>query len=55
MYAIVRIRGGVNTRPEIRDTLDLLHMNRVNHCAVSRKILTTRNDPEVKDYVPGAR
>jgi large subunit ribosomal protein L30 len=52
MYAIVRIRGGVNTRPEIRDTLDLLHMNRVNHCAV------VKEDPhyrgmiqKVKDYV----
>ena len=52
MYAIVRIRGGVNTRPEINDTLDLLHMNRVNHCAV------VKEDPhyrgmihKVKDYV----
>jgi len=52
MYAIVRIRGGVRTRPEIKDTLDLLHINRVNHCAV------VKEDPhykgmiqKVKDYV----
>jgi len=52
MYAIVRIRGGVRTRPEINDTLDLLHMNRVNHCVV------VKEDPhyrgmiqKVKDYV----
>jgi large subunit ribosomal protein L30 len=52
MYAIVRIRGGVNTRPEIIDTLDLLHINRVNHCVV------VKEDPhyrgmiqKVKDYV----
>jgi len=52
MYAIVRIRGGVRTRPEIKDTLDMLHINRVNHCAV------VKEDPhykgmiqKVKDYV----
>jgi large subunit ribosomal protein L30 len=52
MYAIVRIRGGVNTRPEINDTLDLLRINRVNHCVV------VKEDPhyrgmiqKVKDYV----
>ena len=52
MYAIVRLRGGVNTRPEIIDTLNLLRINRVNHCAV------VREDPhyrgmiqKVKDYV----
>jgi len=52
MYAIIRIRGGVRTRPEIKDTLDLLHINRINHCAV------VKEDPhykgmiqKVKDYV----
>jgi large subunit ribosomal protein L30 len=52
MYAIVRLRGGVRTKPEINDTLDLLHMNRVNHCVV------VKEDPhyrgmiqKVKDYV----
>lgn len=37
MYAIVRLRGGVNTRPEIRDTLRMLHLDRVNHCVVVRE------------------
>lgn len=52
MYAIVRLRGGVNTRPEINDTLDMLRINRVNHCVV------VKEDPhyrgmiqKVKDYV----
>jgi large subunit ribosomal protein L30 len=52
MYAIVRLRGGVNTRPEIKDTLDMLRINRVNHCVV------VKEDPhylgmiqKVKDYV----
>lgn len=52
MYAIVRLRGGVNTRPEIIDTLDMLRISRINHCAV------VKEDPhyrgmiqKVKDYV----
>jgi large subunit ribosomal protein L30 len=52
MFAIVRLRGGVNTRPEIKDTLEMLRINRVNHCVV------VKDDPHyrgmiqmVKDYV----
>jgi large subunit ribosomal protein L30 len=52
MFAIVRLRGGVNTRPEVKDTLDMLRINRVNHCVV------VKEDPhyrgmiqKVKDYV----
>lgn len=32
MQAVVRLRGGVNTAEEVRDTLDMLHLGRVNHC-----------------------
>jgi large subunit ribosomal protein L30 len=52
MFAIVRLRGEVNTRPEIRDTLEMLRISRVNHCVV------VKEDPhyrgmiqKVKDYV----
>lgn len=34
MYAVVRIRGGVRTRPEIKDTLKMLRLHRINHCVV---------------------
>ena len=34
MFAIVRLRGEVNLRPEIKDTLAMLHIHRVNHCVV---------------------
>jgi large subunit ribosomal protein L30 len=34
MYAAVRLRGGVKTRQDIRDTLDMLHLDRVNHCVI---------------------
>jgi large subunit ribosomal protein L30 len=52
MYAIVRIRGGVNTRPEIKDTLDMLRINRVNHCVVVKEDPHYRGMIQVvKDYV----
>lgn len=52
MYAIVRIRGGVNTRPEIKDTLDMLRINRVNHCVVLKEDPHYRGMIQVvKDYV----
>jgi len=34
MYVAVRLRGGVKTRQEIRDTLSMLHLNRINHCVL---------------------
>ncbi|MCD1293492.1 50S ribosomal protein L30 [Methanocella sp. CWC-04] len=34
MYAIIRLRGTVNTRPEIKDTLKMLRLNQINHCVV---------------------
>ena len=52
MFAIVRLRGEVNLRPEIKSTLAMLHIHRVNHCIV------VKEDPhyrgmiqKVKDYV----
>ncbi|HPY93211.1 50S ribosomal protein L30 [Methanothrix soehngenii] len=52
MFAIVRLRGEVNLRPDIKDTLAMLHIHRVNHCVV------VKEDPhyrgmiqKVKDYV----
>ncbi len=34
MYAAVRLRGGVKTRQDIRDTLSMIHLDRVNHCVI---------------------
>ncbi|MCR3883747.1 MAG: uL30 family ribosomal protein, partial [Methanothrix sp.] len=34
MYAIVRLRGSVNTKPDIKDTLKMLRLHRINHCVV---------------------
>jgi len=52
MYAIVRLRGGVNTRPEIKDTLKMIHLHRVNHCVVVPENPHYRGMiQKVKDYV----
>lgn len=52
MYAVVRVRGSVNLRKGIKDTLGMLRLSRINHCILLRK------DPaiegmirKVKDFV----
>lgn len=32
MQAVVQLRGEVNLSREVRDTLEMLHLGRVNHC-----------------------
>lgn len=34
MFAIVQVRGTVNTRREIKDTLKMLRLHHVNHCVL---------------------
>jgi large subunit ribosomal protein L30 len=34
MFAIVQIRGTVNTRREIKDTLKMLRLHHINHCVL---------------------
>lgn len=52
MYAVVRLRGQVNVRYTIEDTMKLLRLHKVNHCVILPE------DPhykgmvqKVKDYV----
>ncbi len=33
-YAVIRVRGGINVRKTINDTLKMLRLNRVNHCVI---------------------
>lgn len=50
--AVVRIRGGVNARGEILDTLRLLGLTRVNHCVVVEGTPSVLGMlQKVKDYV----
>ena len=45
MFAVVRVRGSVNIRKELKDTLRMLRLTRVNHCVLVRK------DPKIEGMV----
>ena len=52
MYAIIRLRGSVDIRPETKYTLDLLRLRRVNHCVIADENAYTKGMiQKVKDYV----
>ena len=52
VFAVIRIRGSINVNPDIKHTLKLLRLNKVNHC-----VLVEENDimkgmlQVIKDYV----
>ena len=51
-YAVVQIRGTINTKHEIKNTLKMMHLTRPNHC-----VIVPENDyyegmlQKVKDYI----
>ncbi len=50
--AIVRLRGIINVKPQIKDTLKYLRLNAVNHCVVLPDNETTKGMLQTaKDYV----
>jgi len=52
MYALVRVRGNVNVRGSIEDTLKMLRLHRVNHCVLlSDSPQNVGMIQKVKDYV----
>jgi len=52
VYAVIRVRGTVNVRHDIKKTLEMLRLNRVNHC-----VLVEESDSfkgmlqKAKDYI----
>lgn len=34
VYAVIRVRGSLKVKPDIKETLKLLRLNQVNHCVV---------------------
>jgi len=51
-YAVVRVRGTVNIKPDIKKTLKLLRLNRVNHCVLLEEKPTIKGMLQVaKDYI----
>lgn len=52
MIAVIRVRGRVGVRKEIKDTLEMLRLKRVNHCVVVPETPSYLGMlKKVKDYV----
>jgi large subunit ribosomal protein L30 len=52
VYAVVRVRGNINVRKNIKDTLLMLRLNRVNHCTIIPETNEFKGMlQKVKDYV----
>jgi len=52
MYAVIRVRGGIGVRREIRDTLSMLGLKRVNWCVLIPEEASYKGMiAKVKDYV----
>ena len=52
MYVIIRLKGSVNTKPQIKDTLRMLRLNQINHCVVVDDTPNYKGMIQmVKDYV----
>ena len=51
-WAVVKVRGSINVKPKIKETMKLMRLNRVNHC-----VIVPENDTYtgmlniIKDYV----
>lgn len=52
MYAAVRLRGGVKTRQDIKDTLKMMHLDRINHCVIMPETPSYKGMiHKAKDYI----
>ena len=51
-FAVIRVRGSVNVKGDIKDTLKMLRLHRVNHCVILPNTKTYVGMlQKVKDYV----
>jgi large subunit ribosomal protein L30 len=51
-YAVVRVRGTVNVNPDIKKTLQLMNLTKVNHCVLLEEKPSEKGMLQVaKDYV----
>ena len=51
-YAVIRVRGTVNIKPDIKKTLQLLNLSKVNHCVLLEEKPSIKGMLQVvKDYV----
>ena len=53
LYSVVRVRGSINVKPDIKKTLQMLRLTRVNHCV----LINGKNESyrgmlnKAKDYI----
>ncbi len=51
VYAVIRVRGSVNVKPDIRRTMQLLRLTRANHCVLLEENTVHKGMLQiVKDY-----
>ena len=51
-YAAIRVRGLINIKPDIRKTLELLNLTRVNHCVLLEEKPSVKGMLQIaKDYI----
>jgi large subunit ribosomal protein L30 len=51
VYAIIRVRGTVNVKPNIKKTMKLLRLNRTNHCVLVEENPVNKGMLQIiKDY-----
>jgi len=51
VYAVVRVRGTVNIKPDIKKTMQLLRLTRANHCVLLQENVVYKGMLQiVKDY-----
>ncbi|MGB9635545.1 MAG: 50S ribosomal protein L30 [Candidatus Micrarchaeia archaeon] len=52
LYAVVRVRGRTGIQPDIKHTMELLNLTRINHCVLLKDTPQNRGMLQVcKDYV----
>ncbi len=52
MYAVIRVRGTVNVKPDIKKTMKLIRLNRTNHCVLLEENVVYKGMLQIaKDYV----
>ena len=51
MYAVIRVRGLIDIRPDIKKTMQLMRITRTNHCAILPETPSSKGMLQmVKDY-----
>ncbi|HUS99669.1 MAG TPA: 50S ribosomal protein L30 [Candidatus Thermoplasmatota archaeon] len=51
VYAVIRVRGTVNIKPDIKKTMQLLRLSRTNHCVLLEENVVYKGMLQmVKDY-----